>query len=62
MSQTYTRRRYKIGGRCQDCGRDWVPTSIIVFWVNGMQYRVCGECVRAYFRVILKGDGGCPNR
>jgi hypothetical protein len=51
---TVKRRQYRIGRRCQDCGRDWKPTTTITFWVNGLRYRVCGECIRAYRRVILK--------
>jgi hypothetical protein len=49
------RRQYTLG-RCQDCGRT-KPVTVIIFWVNGMRYRVCGTCIRAYRGVILKP---CP--
>lgn len=42
--------RRAIFGRCQDCGRNWVPTRIIRFWVDGMRYRVCRDCEREYFK------------
>ena len=48
-----TRRRYRHGRPCQDCGRKWKPTTEIVFWATGFRYFVCGECVRPYRRVIL---------
>lgn len=46
MARSYIRR--KINGACRDCGRSWLPTRMIQFWVNGMLYRVCRECERAY--------------
>ncbi len=53
---THRRRRKYTIGRCQDCGRTR-STTVIIFWVNGMMYRVCAECIRAYRGVILKP---CP--
>lgn len=50
-----SRRKYtKHGRRCQDCGRDWKPTTEVTFWATGMKYSVCGECIDAYRAVILK--------
>lgn len=46
------RRLYTIG-RCRDCGHE-KRTTVAIFWVNGMRYRVCASCIRAYRRVILK--------
>lgn len=46
------RRVYKPGV-CQDCGWQKRVTTII-FWVNGMRYRVCAECIKPYRKVILK--------
>ena len=48
---TKKRRVYKVARPCQDCGRSR-PVTRIFFWVNGMPYLVCGECVRMYRRVI----------
>ena len=52
----------EINGRCQDCGRDYVPTRVITFWVNGMPYRVCREHEQVYRRVmcwpVRKAKGG----
>ena len=51
--RTVPRRRYSTdNGHCQDCGA--LRTTTVIFWVNGMRYRVCSTCVRAYRRVILK--------
>jgi hypothetical protein len=47
------RRRYRMGRRCQDCGRDWKPTTRIVF-LSGFRYWVCGDCVRAYQGMLMK--------
>lgn len=52
MAKPYIRRR--TGVRCQDCGRDWIPTRTIQFWLNGMLYRVCRGCEAAY------RDRSCP--
>lgn len=50
---TIKRRKYAVNGRCDDCG--WPkPTTIITFWVNGMRYRVCSGCIKAYRKSILK--------
>lgn len=46
------RRKYSEG-RCQDCG--WIKrTTEIIFWVNGMRYRVCAQCIKPYRKEILK--------
>jgi hypothetical protein len=46
------RRKYTLG-KCQDCG--WVKrTTVITFWVNGMKYRVCAQCIKPYRGSILK--------
>jgi hypothetical protein len=48
------RRRYTLWGRpCQDCGRTSKPATTITFWASGYRYRVCGDCIRAYRRMIL---------
>lgn len=53
---TRIRRRYRMpagrGDACEDCGRIR-PRTVVVFWASGMRYRVCGECIAAYRRVIL---------
>lgn len=54
MSRRTIRRKYRVGCRCQDCGRDWVPVTTITFWDSGMRYRVCGTCIKAYRGVINK--------
>jgi len=48
-----TRRRYRIGRPCQDCGRREKPTTTIYWWASGWAYVVCGECIRPYRRSIL---------
>lgn len=53
-----TRRRWHRPGRydsagCQDCGRRR-PWTVITFWTTGYRYRVCGDCIRPYRRVILR--------
>lgn len=52
---TRKRRKYEIG-RCQDCGHT-KRTTVIVFWVSGMKYRVCASCKRAY-RQLAPGPMG----
>jgi hypothetical protein len=44
--------RRKVNGRCEDCGRSWLPTRVIRFWSSYMAYRVCRECEQPYRRVI----------
>jgi hypothetical protein len=51
------RRKYRVGRRCQDCGREWKPTTLILFWSSGFQYWVCGDCIRAYRGMILAPRG-----
>lgn len=46
------RRRYTLG-QCADCGRTR-RTTVIIFWVSGMRYRVCADCIKAYRAAILK--------
>lgn len=46
------RRKYDQG-KCQDCGHV-KRTTVIVFWVNGMRYRVCAACIRPYRGRILR--------
>lgn len=48
---TRRRRKYTLG-RCQDCGWEKRVTEII-FWVNGMRYRVCATCIKSYRDRIL---------
>lgn len=50
---TIKRRKYRVNGRCDDCGHE-IPTTIITFWVNGMRYRVCKDCIKPYRGQILK--------
>lgn len=45
------RKKY-TNGSCQDCGRG--PVTVVVFWINGMRYRVCKDHAREYRRIILK--------
>ncbi len=49
-------RRYTYGdggrmrrrlGSCEDCGGHQ-PVRTVVFWVNGMRYRVCKDHEREY--------------
>ena len=40
------RRKYRKG-RCDDCGWHRNVTRI-TFWVNGMKYVVCAECIKPY--------------
>lgn len=46
------RRIYRPGHRCQDCGHVRL-TTVVIFWLNGMRYRVCSTCIRPYRRSIL---------
>lgn len=46
-------RRHYFIGRCQDCGHTKRVTEV-TFWVNGMKYRVCAECIKPYRERILK--------
>ena len=47
------RRKYRTG-RCDDCGWQRNVTRI-TFWVNGMKYIVCSECIKPYRATILTG-------
>lgn len=47
----YHRRKYRHG-TCQDCGYEKNITTI-VFWVNGMKYNVCSQCIKPYRDTIL---------
>lgn len=48
------RRRHYTLGYCQDCGHS-KPVTTVTFWLGGMRYRVCSECIKPYraSRVIL---------
>ncbi len=46
-----SRRRYNEG-TCEDCGHH-KRVTVIRFWLNGMSYRVCADCKRAYLGRIL---------
>ena len=46
------RRKYATG-TCQDCGRT-MRTTVVTFWVNGHQMRLCSECINAYRDIILR--------
>lgn len=54
MSSAKWKRRYKTGQCCQDCGH-LRRTTVVEFWASGLLYRVCGECVKAYRKVITTG-------
>lgn len=45
------RRKYYLGN-CQDCGQ-YRRVTTVYFWVNGMRYVVCSECIKPYRKVIL---------
>lgn len=47
------RRVYRPGLRCKDCGHVR-STTVVIFWVNAMRYRLCAQCVRLYRPVILR--------
>lgn len=49
------RRRYRMGRTCQDCGRGWLPTTLIRWWIGGT-YWVCSDCIEPYRAVILHPD------
>ena len=50
------RRRYTSGLACDDCGRRYATR--VHFWVNGMPYNVCPDCIRAYRPRLLDP---CPH-
>jgi hypothetical protein len=55
------RRKY-FDGVCRDCGWHKKVTTAI-FWVNGMKYDVCKDCIKPYRRVILDPCGPeCSHR
>lgn len=49
------KRRKYVDGRCQDCGHEKKITTI-VFWATGLNYRVCGQCIKPYHGQILKAQ------
>lgn len=55
MTKIYRRRVYTLG-KCEDCGRT-KRTTIIVFWLTGLKYRVCASCKWAY-RQLAPGPSG----
>ena len=44
------RRKYRKGN-CDDCGR-FRNVTRVTFWLNGMKYVVCAECIKPYRGVI----------
>ena len=48
------RRKY-FKGRCQDCAH-WRNVTRIIFWVNGMPYLVCADCIKPYRDRIMQDE------
>lgn len=50
------RRVWRKGHACRDCGRHR-STTVIKFWVTGMLYRVCADCIKGYRdRIVTKHE------